>query len=214
MAIQYVQSASIKASSGTTISKALTSNVTGGNTLLAFTIINHSSGSVTSITISDTKNVWLPATVITSLGGVVEMQIHYATNASAGATTVTTTGAGTYTSNYFGLAIHEYSGLKNPLVDKTASSSGSSTAPAVSVTTTQSVELVVAVCNGQSSISTVASPFTVRESTGLSGDMTADDIVSATGTYTATFTQPTTGTWQVLAASFYIPLRFSLLGVG
>ncbi|MFQ5695415.1 MAG: hypothetical protein ACE5HB_05450, partial [Terriglobia bacterium] len=129
--------------------------------------------------------------------------IFYAQNISAGANTVTVDNAGTAHA-----AIHEYSGLDtSSVLDGTSCGTGTwSVVPdSGNVTTVTADELLAATYSGESTRTLIAGTnYTSRETIG-GVYMSEDRIVTATGTYSATFDNegPGNGTeWSVCLATF------------
>jgi hypothetical protein len=100
-----VQNPTAANGSGTTVAKAFGSNVTGGNTLVAFATTDHN----TTHTFSSTGDVWQTIGTFFETGAGQSISIGVCFNASSGAKTVTATFGTTGTFN--GIIIAEFSNV-------------------------------------------------------------------------------------------------------
>jgi hypothetical protein len=166
--------------------------VKAGDTLIATASWDPTMGNLTSITDSQ-GNTYIQAAQV---GASV---IYYASQAHAGATTLTaafdaeTTGV---------LYAHEYAGLAQTApLDQTAVAMGNGMAmDSGAKTTTAAHELIFGY---GAAINTASSPppgFAIRETEG--GNMSVDELVDAVGSYRVTFTQAQSGAWFALMATF------------
>ena len=97
--------------------------------------------------------------------------------------------------------IHEYAGLASNPLDQVSSQTGTGTAiTSGAVKTTEANELIFGYAAVDHRVSASGPGFTVRQTAG--GNMSEDMIVSATGTYAATFTQSVISGWIGLIATF------------
>ncbi len=141
------------------------------------------------------------------LSGVGSQSIYYAKNiaaAAAGANSVTVTFS--VAATYPDIRILEYSGADpaNP-VDVTASNSGNSaTSSSGSVTTTNATDLLFGANLVQTTTSGAGSGFTRRLLTSPDGDIAEDQMVTATGSYSAT-APLSSGQWIMQMVAFRTP---------
>ncbi|MBS0421997.1 MAG: fibronectin type III domain-containing protein [Proteobacteria bacterium] len=201
--ITYVQSNSVSPNSTvSTISVPFTAAQVAGH----FIVVATSWGSAVSISsVSDTKgNTYSLAVGPTTFSGAASA-IYYAKNiaaAAAGANTVTVTySAATGTPD---LRVAEYAGVDttSPL-DVTAVSTGTSaTSSSGSATTTNPNELLVGANAVLSGTQGAGTGFTKRQISTLDGNILEDQIVSATGAYTATAPLTSSAAWIMQMAAF------------
>ena len=125
--------------------------------------------------------------------------VWYATGIKGGADTITANFA---SSTGFSLIyIHEYAGLATNPLDQVSSQIGTGTAvTSGSKTTLQANELIFGYASVDHCVMSGTSGFSVRQTAGC--NMSEDMIVSATGTYAATFTQNVSSGWSGLVATF------------
>lgn len=219
-AIAYVQSTS--SNPGSVNSDTLTLTFTAGNSNL----VGLRLGSLTAtLSISDTKsNTYSGAGGdVCIVAGGETLCIFSAHNVAGGSTTVTATVTGGPATLRWG--IHEYSGLAtSSTLDKTHSANGVGTAAdsGATATTTQADELLFGVLDcGAGCTATAGSGYTLRNNNIGSKYSSEDQIVSATGTYSATFTI-TSDDWSAAIATYKAaaggapaaPKRLLLMGVG
>lgn len=188
-AVTFVQGVANDGSSPVT--QAFSANVSAGDFLILFVAVANTTGSAYPVTVSDNVNgAWTDATNANCFASFAsQTNIFYFSNAGAGATTVTITPSPA-ASLYYVMA--EYSGVatSSPFdVLPTCDTHGSTSYPTPSITTTNANDGIIAATAvyGNPGTVTVGSPFTLRVNT--SGEnVLADDIVTSTGTYQATFT--------------------------
>ncbi len=168
---------------------------------------NDSTATVSSV--RDTKgNVYSLAVGPTVQSGYASQSIYYAKNvaaAAAGANTVTVTFASAAVSP--DIRILEYSGAdpNNP-VDVTAASSGNSASSSSgSATTTSPRDLIFGANLVQTLTSGPGSGFTQRLLTTPDGDIAEDEMVTSTGSYSATAPVSPSGAWIMQMVAFRTP---------
>ncbi len=189
--IRYVQSASgVSTQNATGVSASFISSTAAGNAI----VVGAAAGPAIS-SVTDTQgNAYVQAVVWGSTA------IWYAVSIRGGADTVTANFA---SSTGFSLIyIHEYAGLAtSSALDQVSSQTGTGTAVTSGAkTTTQANELIFGYASVDHCVSTGGTGFTVRQTAGC--NMSEDMIVSAVGTYSATFTQSSSGGWTGLMATF------------
>ncbi len=179
----FIQEKDNRVTSGKTSSATFSSATTAGNLIVVY--LNWDNTGTASVSDS------LGNTYIAALGSTpwnnsqYRVQTFYTINRSGGADTVTATFATAVTS--FGIVYaDEYSGVAQTApVDVTAAAAGASgSLNSGTVTTTNSTDLLFA---GGVSANTVTAPgagYTARST--FAGNMTEDEVVSATGSYSAT----------------------------
>ena len=138
-----------------------------------------------------------------------QVRIFYARNILGGANTVIATFSGTNSHPW--LAVNEYKGLSttSPL-DRTAAaqSSSATTTPSsgATATTTSANELVFAAFGFPASYTGTQAAGTgfaiVQNDTGTSPAATESMVVTATGSYTGTFTLSANANWSAVVATF------------
>ena len=168
---------------------------------------NDSIATVSSV--RDTKgNVYTRAVGPTIQTGLASQSIYYAKNiasAAAGANTVSVTFSSPAVSP--DIRILEYSGAdpNNP-VDVTAANSGNSTSSSSgSATTTSATDLIFGANLVQTLTSGPGSGFTTRMLTQPDGDIAEDQMVTATGSYSATAPVNPSGPWIMQMVAFRTP---------
>ena len=168
---------------------------------------NDSTATVSSV--SDSKgNVYTRAVGPTVQSGLASQSIYYAKNiasAAAGTNTVTVTFSSAAVSP--DIRILEYSGAdpNNP-VDVTAANSGSSSSSSSgSATTTNATDLIFGANLVQTLTSGPGSGFTTRMLTSPDGDIAEDEMVTATGSYSATAPVNPSGAWIMQMVAFRTP---------
>jgi hypothetical protein len=167
---------------------------------------NDSTATVSSVT--DTKgNVYTRAVGPTAISGLESQSIYYAKNiaaAAAGANSVTVTFS--VAAAFPDIRILEYNGADptNP-VDVTAAASGdSATSSSGAVTTTNATDLIFGANIVQTSTTGPGTGFTSRMLTSPDGDIAEDEMVTATGSYSATAAL-TSGQWIMQMVAFRTP---------
>src|SRR5262249_28054284 len=161
---------------------------TAGNLNVVVVGWNDSTASVNSV--SDSKgNVYTRAVGPTSTSGALSQSVYYAKNivsatAGSNAVTVTFSPAATFPD----IRILEYSGADpNSPVDVTAANSGNgATSSSGSVTTTNPVDLLFGANIVTTFTSGPGAGFTSRIITQPDGDIAEDQMVTTTGSYSAT----------------------------
>ena len=206
MAIAFVQAAGTNngaVASTTNVPLAYGSNNGAGHLLvLAGRFSNNGTGTPTSISIADSRNTWV---VLQSFVNVNSRLVFaYAANCSAGANTVTVTANGAGANGaFYTFSIAEYSGIATSTpVDKNTTAPGGTTSTSASagpVTTTIANELLFGwffneTANGLTL--TAGSGYTIRNNPSNAGNGGIEDnIVSATGSYSATMTFSSAVNW-------------------
>jgi hypothetical protein len=141
----------------------------------------------------------------TIVSGTLSQSVYYAKNiaaAAAGANTVTVSFA--TAAAYPDIRILEYSGAdpNNP-VDVTAASTGNSkTSSSGSATTTNPTDLLFGANIVVTTTSGPGSGFTQRLLTSPDGDIAEDQMVAATGSYSATAPLSSSGSWIMQMVTF------------
>ncbi len=167
---------------------------------------NDSTATVSTVT-DTTGNVYTRAVGPTAISGVESQSIYYAKNiaaAGAGANSVTVTFS--TAAAYPDIRILEYSGAdpNNP-VDVTAAASGSiATSSSGAVTTTNATDLLFGANMVQTSTTGAGTSFTSRILTSPDGDIAEDEMVTATGSYSAT-APLASGDWIMQMVAFRTP---------
>ena len=168
---------------------------------------NDSTATVSTIT-DKSGNTYTRAVGPTIQSGVASQSIYYAKNiaaAAAGANVVTVTFS--VAAAYPDIRILEYSGAdpNNP-VDVTAASSGSSaTSSSGAVTTTNATDLLFGANVVQTGTTGPGTGFTSRMLTSPDGDIAEDQMVTATGSYSATAPVSPSGQWIMQMVAFRTP---------
>ena len=203
--------ASLSGTAGTT--QTCTRTLTAGNAVIAYAV--GISGSGTNVTFSDGVNTWATAKVVLPLGGGFQcIAVGYALNVAGGSTTVTATWNAS--AHHMGVILVEVSGAKTasalegaggqyqglPGTGANAITSGN---PSPAPTTTANCFVAGFTCNFNNNVAptAVGTGFTqtgaVKWTAQMGGVQGEYKIVSATGTYPATFTCGTTNdNWTTL----------------
>ena len=175
---------------------------TAGNLNVVVVGWNDTSADVTSVT-DDQGNVYTRAVGPASISPALSQSIYYAKNiASAGANSVTV--EFNTPAVFADIRVVEYSGLDpvNP-VDVTATASGTGAATtSATVKTTNALDLIFAANTVTTSASDAGPGFTNRVITASDGDLVADRIVTAVGSYSATAPLSVPGTWVMQVVAF------------
>ncbi len=159
-------------------------------------------------------NVYTLAVGPTVVTGVESQSIYYAMNiaaAAAGANSVTVTLSSA--AAYPDIRILEYSGAdpNNP-VDVTAAGSGNSaTSSSGAVATTNPTDLLFGANYVQTMTTGPGGGYISRLLTVPDGDIAEDEMVTATGSYSATATLNSSGAWIMQMVAFRTPLGTVLL---
>ena len=190
-AIRYVQSASNLATQNATgVSVSFTSNTTLGNTI----VVAASTAGPAISSVADTQGNTYVQAVASGTNA-----IWYATSIKGGADTVTANFAAS--TGFSLIYVHEYAGLATSPLDQVSSQTGTGTAVTSGAkTTTQANELIFGYASVDHCVLSGSTGFSVRQTAGC--NMSEDMIVSATGTYAATFTQNISSGWAGLMATF------------
>jgi methionine-rich copper-binding protein CopC len=203
--IALSQSNAVQGSSVATLAAAFPGSNTAGNLLLAFVRM---STSTQTVTVTDSAgNTYTDAVSQKQTADGSQVHLFYAKNITGGANTVTAHFSAS--NGHPWLAIYEYSGLsKTAPLDQKASAQGNSTTPSTGATplTTSANELLF-VGAGLSCTSTVTatggSGYTLgQQDTSTSRASTETCLVSATGSYTGTFTLSAAANWSAVIATF------------
>jgi glucose/arabinose dehydrogenase/PKD repeat protein len=188
------------------VSLPFTAAQTAGNLNILAIGWNDATSTITSV--SDSAGNSYQVAAATSRGIGLSQAIYYARNisgAAAGANVITVTFNTAVP--FADIRILEYAGLDaiNPF-DRSASAAGTTTlANSGNVTTTSATELVFGAGMTIRSFITPGTGFTTRVITNPDGDIAEDRFVSSVGTYNATATQYTTGSWLMQVATFRAP---------
>lgn len=187
----------------TSVSKAFSSNVGNGNTVIVG-VSRYGSGTIAGADVSDGTNSY---TLAVGTSGVVRgtgIMYHY--YASGGAITITYTPNGG--ADYCAIAMHEYSGVKTTSpVDATSSGSsntGTSLATGNITTTDNDVIFSVGGADGSSQTWTVGSGYTLvfSANSAASEQICGEDQLIGAGTYTGNMTISTSTFWSICVAAF------------
>ena len=199
----FTQEAGDSGNNVRSVSASFTSSVGSGHLLVAAIGYSDSSTNIGNVTftVNDSLgNSWTSALspVRRSTHGVA--QIFYVKSSLSGPDTVTVTSS-IGNAAFLELYVHEYSGTDTSApLDVTANDQGSSTTPSSgAATTTSSNELLFGFAL-LTHTGAAGSGFTARET--VTGDISEDEFVTTTGSYAATFSQPSTGQWIAIMATF------------
>lgn len=194
--VAFVQSASAFSGTASSLAKAFTSNVTAGDLIVVAVQWQDTGNGLGNLpTISDTQTNSYSLAVDIAGGISAPNAILYATAKATGACTVTATFVASPTT--IRLGIHEYSGATT--VGPVSSTAADGRTSSLTTTTPNSVVFAWAISSGGNS--SVSAPFTLRQT--ISAESTADDVVTATGTYTVVFSGAGGSTGTVLMAAFH-----------
>ena len=202
-AIAYVQDADQDPASASSVSVKYATAQTAGDLNVVAVAWNNSTSAVNSVT--DTSgNAYLLAVGPTSYAGKGTQLIYYAQNiaaAAAGANTVTVTFNATVP--YPDVRILEYSGISSSALDVAVGASGnSSSLSSGAVTTTNANDLLVGANYIGGCFKAVGTGYTQRLVTSPDCDLVEDEVVAATGSYSATATQGGANWWVMQLAAF------------
>ncbi|MBZ5676611.1 MAG: fibronectin type III domain-containing protein [Acidobacteriia bacterium] len=203
--ITYVQSNyAVPQSPTATVSVTYTAAQVAGDLNVVAVGWNDSTAVVNTVT-DNHGNIYTRAVGPTVLSGSLSQSIYYAKNivaATAGSNIVTVTFS--VAAVYPDVRIHEYSGAdpNNP-VDVTAAGSGNSaTSATAAVTTTNATDLLFGANMVSTYTSKAGTGFTIRMNTVPDGDITEDEMVAATGSYTANAPLGSSGAWVIQLVAF------------
>lgn len=192
-------------SSGTSTSVPFTAQAVGD--LLVVIMRVNAPGNITSLAISDSVNGAWSQAATAGIGSTNAFAIYYVKNTFVGNIGgILITPAPSQTCN-FQVCAAEYSGpLGSPLLDQAAASATGtgSTSTSNSITTTQARELLVSMVGNVTANGltiTAGAGFTFRAAAQGNAGL-EDEVVTSTGTYTASFGLGSSVTWTQLLASF------------
>jgi chitodextrinase len=201
----FVQAASaVPQSSPTSVTVTYTQAQAPGDFNVVVVGWNSATGQVQAVT--DTKgNTYVLAVGPTVSPGFATQSIYYAANiagAAAGANTVTVTF--TAAALFPDIRVAEYRGIASttPVDGAVAAIGSSATSSSGALVTTNASDLLVAANIVQTGTSGAGTGFTNRSITAPDGDILEDQIVSATGSYTATAPLSSAGGWIMQLVAF------------
>ena len=181
------------------VSVAYTLAQTAGN--LNVVAVGWNDATSTVSTISDTRGNTYTLAVGPTTGTGLRQSIYFAKNIAAGSNTVTVTF--NQAAAFVDVRVQEYSGLDtaNPL-DVAAGAAGTGTlANSGAVTTTSASELIFGAGMTSTHFTGAGTGFTTRIITNPDADIAEDQVVSSTGTYSAT-APATSSQWVMQVATF------------
>jgi phosphodiesterase/alkaline phosphatase D-like protein len=203
--IAFVQFASaVPQSSPTSVPVTYAQAQSAGNLNVVVVGWNNSGGQ--TVTVTDSKgNTYVPAVGPTVFGGFATQSIYYAANiaaAAAGTNTVTVTFSAA--APFPDIRLAEYRGIatSNPVDGAVAAQGSSTTSSSGALVTTNGNDLLVAANLVQTSTTAAGAGFTSRGITVPDGDILEDQIVTTTGSYTATALIPSGGSWIMQLVAF------------
>ncbi len=203
-AIGNVQSADQDPAAGNTVSVTYSAAQTAGDLNVVVIGWNDSTSSITSITDSHGNSYLVAAGPTTSAGNATQL-IYYAQNiaaAAAGANTVTVTFNTTV--NFPDVRILEYSGITpSGALDVGVGASGIGTNPSSGEAATSNANDLLLGANyiGAAYVGAGAG-YTARLVSNPDGDLVEDQVVAATGSYSATSAQSPSSWWVMQMAAF------------
>ena len=199
----FVQGQRTTGNNVNSMSAVLPSSVGAGHLLVVGVGYSDSNTNESNVafTVTDSLgNIWTSAMSPVRRSGHGVAQIFYVSSSSGGTDTVTVTPS-IGNASFLELYVHEYSGLSAPVsLDVTANGNGSSTTPSSGAATTTAANEVIFGYTLLTNTGAAGSGFTARETLG--GDVSEDEFVTSTGSYSATFSQPSGGQWIALMAAF------------
>ena len=203
--ITYVQgNYAVPQSLQTTVSITYTAAQNSGD--LNVVVVGWNDGTAVVKTVTDNSgNTYTLAVGPTAISGIESQSIYYAKNiaaAAAGANAVTvtfTTGAA-----FPDIRILEYQGAdpNNPVDVTVANSGNSASSSSGAVTTTNPTDLLLAGNLVQTGTTRAGNGFTSRMITQPDGDIVEDQMVTATGSYSATAPVSPSGQWIMQMVAF------------
>lgn len=204
MAFAFVQSGGQRTASGNNV-LAFGGVNTVGNLLVAAVMFEDNTTTVTTLTDSR-SNTWTACSALKSSGGGIScsLVLYYVKNCAAGANTVTLAPSASVPSNFI---IHEYSGADTtaPLDahGEVADISGlNSLAQTGNLTIAQAGELFFSATVSNRGL-TAGSGFTPRETITFNVFMASEEqALGGAGSYNATESLASSGSWVIAAASF------------
>jgi chitodextrinase len=204
MAQTFVQVNSVVPATGLQVSAAYTKAQVSGD--LNIVIVGWSDSTAVVSSVSDSKgNLYSLAVGPTVVSGAVSQSIYFAKNilaAAAGTNTVTV--KFNITASYPDIRILEYSGLDtNSPLDAFSTATGSAiTTDSGPVFTSNPNDLLVAANTVLTLTSSAGSGFSNRIITYPDGDIAEDRLLSSTGSFHATATLSSPGSWVMQAVAF------------
>jgi glucose/arabinose dehydrogenase/PKD repeat protein len=181
----FVQSTAREVNAGTTDSVGFTSANAAGNLIVAYVAWSNAG----AVTVTDSRgNGYTAVAPATKWASNWRSQIFYAKNITAGANTVTAR-FGTAVNQFASVYILEYSGIDraNPLDVNVAATGSAAAMNSGSIATKNAVDLVFGAGATRGTVTAGGTGFTVRST--VSGSLTEDKVVTATGSYNATARQ-------------------------
>jgi hypothetical protein len=188
-------------SSGTTVSVAFTAAQSAGDLNIVAIGWFDTTSTISSVTDSS-GNVYTPAATPITLSGTGTQAIYYAKNIAAAATN-TMTVTFNHSVSFPDMRIVEYAGASiTAPIDVTASNTGTgSTSSSGPLTTSNAKDMLFAANYVATSTISPGAGFTSRIITSPDGDIVEDQLVTATGTYTATASIGPSGGWLMQAVA-------------
>ena len=196
--INFVQSNSATANSGTSIAIPYNSLQIAGDLNVVAVMSGDTTSSISSVTDSN-GNTYTRAVGPTTTTGL-QQSIYYAKNIAGGSNTVTV--KFNQSASYPNVNVTEYNGLNtsNPLDVSAAATGSGTTASSGSATTTSANELIVGAGNTSGHFTAAGSGFSNRLINPFGG-ISEDQIVNGAGAYAATATD-NGGTWVMQMVAF------------
>jgi len=188
----------------TTVTVPYTASQVAGDLNVVVVGWNDSTAQVQSVTDS-VANTYSLAVGPTVQSGVATQAIYYATNiAAAPANGNSVTVTFTVPANSVDIRIAEYSGLDaaNPLDMSVAAQGNGATSDSGSVTTTNANDLLVGANQVQTGTSGAGPGYTTLVITSPDADILEDQVVTATGSYSATAPVSSSGQWIMQMVAF------------
>ena len=188
----------------TTVTVAYTAAQAAGDLNVVVVGWNDSTATVSSV--KDSKgNVYALAAAPVVQTGIATQAIYYAKNivaAAAGANAVTVTFS--VAAAFPDIRIAEYSGIDpvNPVDVSVGAQGNSATSNSGTVTTTNASDLLVGANLVQTLTTGVGAGYTNRVITNPDGDILEDQVVTATGSYSATAPVSPSGAWIMQIVAF------------
>jgi len=204
-AINFVQiNSAVPQTPQTSVSVNYQGKQTAGN--LNVVVVGWSDSTSTISSVTDTKgNIYSLAVGPTRQSGVQSQSIYYAKNiVAADINTNTVTVQFSNAVSYPDVRILEYSGLDttNPVDVVAEATNTSATSSTAAVTTTHAYDLIFAANYVVTSTSGAGAGFTNRIITYPDGNIAEDQIVTSTGSYSATAPLNSSGGWVMQMVAF------------
>jgi len=197
--ISFIQlaSATPQTTNATTVAVSFPAAETAGDLNIVAVGANNTTSNVQSV-VDNAGNIYNLAIGPTT-GTGLRQSIYYASNIKGGATTVTVTFSPA--AAYPDVRILEYRGVS--VLDVTAAATGSSTTSSSGAATTTSPNELIFGANMVATLTSAAgSGFTKRIITSPDGDIAEDRIVTTAGSYSATASLGSSGSWVMQMATF------------